>query len=308
MSIDDKRRFAAAAFIALLALSVFWPEPAIGINNVCCHAPLAVDDSSFLGREAPAWDVVYWCIVGLFAIALLQQAGLDVAHGFAAAWALVRGMRVRLRRTDAVAMVCAAIVVALVWHFADAPMTAWAERVQSSSVQDTIRYANRFGGGMNPVMVILFFLLAGVVYRLERWIAYAVAMALSGTAAGIAVQIVKYTAGRTRPELWLGPFQHARAAATSFPSGHTVGAFALAGVLMLSSPSRTMRIAAFLLALSVAVSRVLAFRHWTSDVLASAAIGMIIAAVVVRGIGAVARRASNTNAWSQTSTPPPRRN
>jgi membrane-associated phospholipid phosphatase len=138
-------------------------------------------------------------------------------------------------------------------------------------------------------MVVFFFLLAGVVYRLHRWIAYAVAMALSGAAAGIAVQIVKYTAGRTRPELWLGPFQHARAAATSFPSGHTVGAFALAGVLMLSSPSRTMRIAAFLLALSVAVSRVLAFRHWTSDVLASAAIGMIIAAVVVRGIGAEVR-------------------
>ena len=282
MSIDDKRRLAAAAFIALLALSVFWPMPAIEINNVCCHAPLSVDDLSFLGREAPAWDVFFWCVAGLFAIALLHSAGHDTPLDFAAAWALVRAMRVRLRRTDALSVACAAIVVALVWRFADAPITAWAERVQSSSVQDTIRYANRFGGGMNPVMVVLFFLLAGVAYRLHRWIAYAVAMALSGAAAGIAVQIVKYSAGRTRPELWLGPFQHARAAATSFPSGHTVGAFALAGVLMFSSPSRTMRIAAFLLAFSVAVSRVLAFRHWTSDVLASAAIGMIIATVVVR--------------------------
>jgi undecaprenyl-diphosphatase len=109
-------------------------------------------------------------------------------------------------------------------------------------------------------------------------------MALAGAAAGVSVQIVKYTAGRTRPELWLGPFHHARAAATSFPSGHTVGAFALAGVLMLASPSRTMRIMAFLLALAVAVSRVLAFRHWTSDVLASAAIGMILAAIAVRGV------------------------
>jgi PAP2 superfamily. len=284
MSIDDKRRIAAAAFIALLALSVFWPAPAIAINNVCCHAQLGVDDLSFLGREAPAWDVAFWCITGLFVLALLNPTGHYAWSDFGEAWARVRATRMRVGKLDAMAVACAAVVVALIWRFADAPMTALAERVQSSGVQDAIRYANRFGGGMNPVMVILFFLIAGVVFGLHRWIAYAVAMALSGAAAGIAVQIVKYTAGRTRPELWLGPFQHARAAATSFPSGHTVGAFALAGVLILSSPSRTMRVFAFLLALSVAVSRVLAFRHWTSDVFASVAIGMIIAAIAVRGV------------------------
>jgi membrane-associated phospholipid phosphatase len=284
MSIDGKRRLAATVFIALLALSVFWPAPAIEINQLCCHAHLTVDDLSFLGREAPAWDVAFWCIAGLFALALLHPSGIYKPSGFAEVWALVRGTRLRVRRADAIALVSSALVVAVVWRFADAPITAWAERVQSSNVQDAIRIANRFGGGMNPAMVVLFFLIAGVAYRHHRWIAYAVAMAFAGAAAGVSVQIVKYTAGRTRPELWLGPFQHARAAATSFPSGHTVGAFALAGVLMLASPSRTMRIAAFLLALSVAVSRVLAFRHWTSDVLASAAIGMIIAAVMVRAV------------------------
>jgi undecaprenyl-diphosphatase len=284
MSIDSKRRLAAAAFIALLALSVFWPAPAIEINQLCCHAHLTIDNLSFLGREAPAWDVAFWCIAGLFALALLHPNGAYKPSDFAEAWAMVRATRVRLRRTDAMAVVSAAIVVAVVWRFADSPITAWAERIQSANVQDAIRIANRFGGGMNPAMVVLFFLIAGVAYRHHRWIAYAVAMAFAGAASGIAVQIVKYTAGRTRPELWLGPFQHARAAATSFPSGHTVGAFALAGVLMLSSPSRTMRIAALLLALSVAVSRVLAFRHWTSDVLASAAIGMILAAVAVRSV------------------------
>ena len=284
MSIDGKRRLAAAGFMALLALSVFWPSPAIAINQLCCHAHLTVDNLSFLGREAPAWDVAFWCIAGLFALALLHPSDAYKPSDFGEAWTLIRATRIRLRRMDAIAAVSATIAVALVWRFADATVTAWAEQIQSASVQDTIRLANRFGGGMNPAMVVLFFLLAGVAYRQHRWIAYAVAMAYAGAAAGIAVQIVKYTAGRTRPELWLGPFQHARAAATSFPSGHTVGAFALAGVLMLSSTSRTMRVAAFLLALSVAVSRVLAFRHWTSDVLASAAIGMLLAAVAVRGV------------------------
>jgi membrane-associated phospholipid phosphatase len=291
MFIDGKRRIAAAAFIALLALSVFWPAPAIEVNQVCCHAHLPVDNLSFLGREAPAWDVAFWCIAGLFVLALLHPAG--GRYEFAEALTVVRETRIRLRQNDLFAVVVAAIGIILVWRFADAPITAWAERVQSDNIQDTIRIANRFGGGMNPAMVVVFFLIAGVVYRLRRWIAYAVAMAIAGAAAGVSVQIVKYTVGRARPELWLGPFHHARASATSFPSGHTVGAFALAGVLMLSSPSRTVRVVAFLLALSVAVSRVLAFRHWTSDVLASAAIGMILAAIAVRAAMTIEVRSSD---------------
>lgn len=284
MSIDAKRRLAAAAFIVLLALSVFWPVPAIEINQLCCHARLSIDNLSFLGREAPAWDVAFWCIAGLFLLAMLHPTGDFKPSDFREIWTLLRAIRIRLRKSDALIVVVSAALVAIVWRFADAPITAWAERIQTSNVEDTIRIANRFGGGMNPAMVVVFFLVAGVVYRTRRWIAYGVAMALAGAAAGVSVQIVKYTAGRTRPELWLGPFHHARAAATSFPSGHTVGAFALAGVLMIASPSRTMRVIAFLLALAVAVSRVLAFRHWTSDVLASAAIGMILAAIAVRAV------------------------
>jgi membrane-associated phospholipid phosphatase len=161
---------------------------------------------------------------------------------------------------------------------------AWAERVQSDAVEDFIRIANRFGGGMNPAMVVGFFVLAGVAFRHRRWIGYAVAMTVAGLAAGLLGQLVKLIVGRSRPELWLGPFHHARAAASSFPSGHTVGAFALAGVLMFASPSRAMRAIAFLLAAAVGLSRILAFRHWPSDVLASAAAGLIVAWIVTRGV------------------------
>ena len=147
MSIDDKRRVAAAAFIALLALSVFWPSPAIAINNACCHAPLTVDDLSFLGREAPAWDVVFWCLAGLCALALLHPSGHFAWTDFGGAWRLLRAARPRVRRTDLIAAVSGAAVVALICQFADAPVTAWAERIQSSGVQDAIRFANRFGGG-----------------------------------------------------------------------------------------------------------------------------------------------------------------
>src|SRR2546428_3589222 len=275
MSIDARRRLASASFAALLILSVFWPSPIVAVNQLCCHAPLPIDDLSFLGREAPAWDVVFWCITGIFALALLQDA-----HDFREIAQEFRTTRLRIGISTAIAFVVSAFIVTAIRIYADAPATAWSEHVASGDVQDWMRFANRFGGGMNPVMVIGFFLLAGLAYARRQWVSYAIRMALAGAAGGVIVQLVKFGVGRTRPELWLGPFQHARSSASSFPSGHTVGAFALAGVLMLNSESKTMRAVAALLALSVAVSRVLAFRHWASDVAASAAVGMIAAAIM----------------------------
>ena len=48
MSIADKRRYAAAAFIVLLTLSVFWPSPIVSVNRLCCNASIGIDELSFL--------------------------------------------------------------------------------------------------------------------------------------------------------------------------------------------------------------------------------------------------------------------
>src|SRR5262249_21172433 len=165
MSIDGKRRLAATAFLALLALSVFWPSPVVSINRLCCNASLGVDDLSFLGRESASWDVAFWCLVGLFALALI-----DWSADWREPWQVARALRTPPRPADALALLGAAVVVAVVWFAADAPLTAWAERVQTDNVEDAIRITNRFGGGMNPAMVVGFFLLGGVAYRLRRWI------------------------------------------------------------------------------------------------------------------------------------------
>ena len=275
MSIDAKRRTVSFAFIALLVLSVWWPSPIVSVNRLCCNAPLGIDELSFLGRESPAWDLAFWCVAGLFALLLLQDA-----RDFSGVREEFRGTGVKVTMAVGVAVAGAAAIVAIIWLSADAPITAWAERINSNELEDWIRLANRFGGGMNPVMIIAFFLIAGVAYSRRRWIGYAIRMALAGAAAGILVQLVKLLVGRTRPELWLGPFHHARASASSFPSGHTVGAFALAGVLIFNAESKSLRVIAVILAFAVALSRVLAFRHWTSDVAASAAIGLIVASTL----------------------------
>ena len=285
MSTDGKRRLAGIAFVTLLALSVFWPSPVVSINRLCCNAPLGVDELSFLGRELASWDAAFWCLVGLLVIMMI-----DFDADYREAWRLARSLRIRLRAADALALLAAAVLVAVVWFTADAPAIAWAERIQTDNVQDAIRIANRFGGGMNPAMVVGFFLLAGVAFKLRRWIEYAVAMTIAGLGAGILGQLVKLIVGRTRPELWLGPFHHARMAASSFPSGHTVGAFALAGVLVFLSPSMALRVMAFLLAAGVGLSRILAFRHWPSDVAASAAAGLIVAWIVTRSVSQLTNR------------------
>ena len=284
MSTDAKRHYAAAAFAALLFLSVFWPSPVVSINRLWIGERIAVDDLSFLGREAPSWDVAFWCVAGLLLLLIIQTA--DPAADPREPWRQLRAIRFdrSLWRRDAVRLGAGIAVTAAVWWFADMPLLAWAEGVQSDFTEDIVRILNRLGGGMNPVMLVAFFLVAGVCYRERRWIAYALAMALAGLGAGLFAQIVKNLLGRARPELWLGPTHYAPGSSTSFPSGHTIGAFALAGVLIFGSRNTPLRLAAFLLAAGIGLSRILAFRHWPSDVTASAVIGLVSAWIVTEAV------------------------
>ena len=282
MSTEGKRHTAAAAFAALLLLALFWPAPVLTVNDVCCHAPLPIDDLSFLGREAPSWDVVYWCVAGVFLIALLQTAE---SRDFGEAWQILRSSRLPAPRRAIPLVIAGLVLVALTWRFADARVTALAERIESDRLENAIRIFNRLGGGGNPAMIVLFFLVAGVAYRHRRWIEYAVAMALGGLAAGAVAQAIKYLVARARPELWLGPAVRAHVAA-SFPSGHTISAFSLAGVLLAGSRSNALRATALVLAVGVGCARILAFRHWTSDVVASALLALLAAAVAWRSVTA----------------------
>lgn len=281
MSIDAKKRYASAAFITLLILSVFWPSPIVSSNRLWLETAIDVDELSFLGREAPQWDVVFWFFAGVLLIAIVQSAeGRDYREPLRQ----LRAFRVPrvLALRSLIGFAIGAVATAFVWLVLDQRVLAWAERIQSETIEDTIRLVNRFGGGMNPALIVFFFLIAGVAYLTPRWISYAIAMAIAGLGAGILAQIIKHLVGRARPELWLGPAHYAPGSSTSFPSGHTVGAFALAGVLAFGSRSWTLRIAALLLAAAVGMSRILAFRHWASDVTASAVIGLTVAWLSVR--------------------------
>lgn len=292
MSIDARRRYAAAAFVVLLTLSVFWPSPIVSSNRLWLQRDLSVDELSFLGREAASWDVVFWCLAGLFTL-LIVHGGQPVRADAVSLLRSVRSLRPRAPRALLVATVASIVLVAIVWIAADLPMLAFAEWIQGDWTESFVRILNRLGGGMNPPMIILFFLIAGLAYRAPRWVSYGLAMAAGGLAAGLIAQLLKFAIGRTRPELWLGPFHYARGGAVSFPSGHTVGAFALAGVLLFASRNVPLRVMAMLIAFAIAFSRVLAFRHWASDVVASAIIGTMCAWVAVNSVTRVTSDGKN---------------
>ena len=283
MSIDARRRYASATFVTLLILSITWPSPIVSANRLWLGLDLAIDQHSFLGREAPSWDVVFWCLAGLFALAILHSGDLRewrFAVSGAVAWnpGALAG-----RRTQWVAgVVVFALTVTLTWFLLDIPAVIVAETLRAEDTRMLIRYTNRLGGGFNPPMMVIFFALAGLAYRAPHWVRYALAMAMAGLGAGAVAHILKFSVGRTRPEVWLGAFHYARGAANSFPSGHTIGAFAIAGVLLFASRSLPLRVVALLLAVAVGAARILAFRHWTSDVVASALLGLAAAWVAVR--------------------------
>ena len=111
----------------------------------------------------------------------------------------------------------------------------------------------------------------------------AVSAAALAAASGIALFLnLKKATGRKRPctfepHCWatlLPPDQF------SFPSGHTITAFAVA--LSLSAFYPTLAAGLMFCALSIAASRILLGMHFLSDVLAGAAIGTILACLSTR--------------------------
>lgn len=270
------------AFLALLVLALVWPAPVLWLNDRTFDAPLEIDEKSFLGREAAQWDVVFWAIAGVFVIALFHAKRKEARIAWCEFREDVRAFpsrvrerwkSLRLRRVVLAALLCG-LVVAVVWGALDGPLMGLAERADSETVRDVIRIFNRLGGGMNPLMIIFFFAIAGMLFAHPYWAQLAVAMAASAAGAGIVVQVLKIAVGRTRPELWLGPFHHVFPSASSFPSGHTVGAFAIAGVIAFGARNPFLRVVAILIATAIASSRVLTFRHWPSDVIGAAILGL----------------------------------
>lgn len=135
------------------------------------------------------------------------------------------------------------------------------------------------------------FLVIGLLSLLWRY-RIAVLLAAGGLLIFICTQSLKVAVGKDRPMLFfanhgltdkvvlVGEWPHG--GRTSFPSGHTMTAFGLFGLLALAAgPSRpALSVACAVAAALVGVSRVFLVQHFLTDVLAGAVLGLLAAGVV----------------------------
>ena len=139
---------------------------------------------------------------------------------------------------------------------------------------------------------ILGFLLARRLGNV-RWQRILLSAMIASTLAGTTVNLSRLTTGRTRPRAtaeqgWYGPRYDGKwligqADFNSFPSGHTATAVGFAGVILFASPA--WGIPAMIIALAVALSRILLGAHHPSDVVAAAVVSLMIAWMVWEFLG-----------------------
>jgi membrane-associated phospholipid phosphatase len=169
------------------------------------------------------------------------------------------------------------LATAVAWHN-DLP---WSRHVAAHDTPAQVRLANFVQPLGQPVAIGAGALAWGVAWWVGRpGLMHAAQRAdLAMLAAGATTIAIKEAVGRERPDESPGDATvfHPFTSHDAFPSGHATLAFAAATVLDRETRARWVPMVAYPAAGLVAWSRLHDRRHWTSDVLAGAAIGFGVA-------------------------------
>lgn len=145
--------------------------------------------------------------------------------------------------------------------------------------------ASRYGDW--PELMVCAVLCWLVAWKLcnVRWQRILLLAMIASTLAGALVNVSRLTTGRTRPRAhaeqgWYGPYHEGkwligRADFNSFPSGHTATAVGFAGVILFAAPA--WGIPAMMVALAIALSRIILGAHHPSDVVTASVVSLSIA-------------------------------
>ena len=118
----------------------------------------------------------------------------------------------------------------------------------------------------------------------KLWSMRSLFLLISISASGLISILIKWLVGRYRPSMLLKEdlfgFNYFSVGyeLSSFPSGHTVTAFSLAAAVSILFPR--LGIPAFIVAVSIGISRILITSHYLSDVIAGAGIGILSTIIV----------------------------
>ncbi len=167
----------------------------------------------------------------------------------------------------------------------DRPIQDAVQRHRSSGLDTLARRFEPFGSAGYSALILAGFYGYGSFAGDQRAIDVAKdGLATSLIASGLIVPVLKFAVGRSRPnaDLGTGHFQPFSQGNASFPSGHSTQAFAMATVIASHySDVDWVPYAAYGTASLVGFSRIYHNAHFTSDVLAGAAIGVLVGQGVV---------------------------
>jgi undecaprenyl-diphosphatase len=153
-------------------------------------------------------------------------------------------------------------------------------------IAETVTVAGRYAIKRH-VMIPTFAALWWAGRRLERpRLAEAGAVGVLGiVGTALLSEAVKRSLCRDRPEDGRDPTAWGVAGGTSFPSGHAGTAFAAATAVAVTTDGPGPAILAYAAAAVLSYGRVLADRHWATDVVVGAALGTGVALAVAKQVG-----------------------
>jgi PAP2 superfamily len=148
----------------------------------------------------------------------------------------------------------------------------------------------QFGQGCNNLGLAAVFVAGGLIFKDHRATETGILSAEALLHSGIVVFVGKTLSGRERPlvEEGNGNFDflsdpNAGSSHHSFPSGHTISAWAMATVIATEYKDvKWVPYTCYTLATAVGVSRIALAKHWPSDVLVGSMLGYAIGRMVVK--------------------------
>lgn len=187
----------------------------------------------------------------------------------------------------------AAVGTTVVLFTQDARIQEWVQQNHNPALDNLSRYFfEPIGSGLLSLSAMGALYGCGLIWHNDRAKLTALKGVEAFVLAGITSQIIKHLTHRHRPNqdeppnpgLWEGPFQGF--AYTSFPSGHSATAFAIATVVATSYWHTVwVPVVCYTLATGAALSRIYDNQHWASDVLVGSVIGFAIGKLVVKKEG-----------------------
>jgi membrane-associated phospholipid phosphatase len=159
----------------------------------------------------------------------------------------------------------------------DTRVRRWATEVQSAGLDGLVGVLNPIGSGVTLLAVCVALALSCRALRRPRLCEAGWLGALAFMSAGLVEYALKHLVGRPRPAA-AGPFLGPEL--DSFPSGHATSVFAVATVLGSFYPR--LRWPLYTLAAAIALGRVYLARHYLSDIVAGALLGLVVASLVLR--------------------------